>query len=41
MVMYGPDPKTGKEFKSMEIVYTRKGGAGNNGTAEAPTERTR
>jgi hypothetical protein len=24
MVMYSPDPKTGKEFKSMEIVMTRK-----------------
>jgi len=22
--MYGPDPKTGKEFKMMEIKYTRK-----------------
>ena len=22
--MYGPDPKTGKEFKTMEIKYTRK-----------------
>ena len=22
--MYGPDPQTGKEFKSMEIKYTRK-----------------
>ncbi|MDZ4829257.1 MAG: DUF1579 domain-containing protein [Phycisphaerae bacterium] len=22
--MYGPDPKSGKEFKSMEIVFTRK-----------------
>ena len=22
--MYGPDPKTGKEFKSGEIIYTRK-----------------
>jgi len=24
MEMYGPDPKTGKEFKTMEIVMTRK-----------------
>lgn len=24
MEMYGPDPKTGKEFKMMEIKYTRK-----------------
>lgn len=24
MEMYGPDPKTGKEFKTMEIKYTRK-----------------
>ena len=24
MEMYGPDPKTGKEYKSMEIKYTRK-----------------
>jgi hypothetical protein len=22
--MYGPDPQTGKEFKTMEIKYTRK-----------------
>jgi hypothetical protein len=25
MLMYGPDPKTGKEYKMMEIVYTRAG----------------
>lgn len=25
MEMYGPDMKTGKEFKSMEIKFTRKG----------------
>jgi uncharacterized lipoprotein NlpE involved in copper resistance len=24
MEMYGPDPKTGKEYKMMEITYTRK-----------------
>jgi hypothetical protein len=24
MEMYGPDPKTGKEFKTMEIKFTRK-----------------
>ena len=24
MEMYGPDPKTGKEYKMMEIKYTRK-----------------
>ncbi|MEO7924788.1 MAG: DUF1579 domain-containing protein [Chitinophagaceae bacterium] len=24
MEMYGPDPKTGKEYKNMEIKYTRK-----------------
>lgn len=24
MVMYGPDPKTGKEFKTMELTFTRK-----------------
>lgn len=24
MEMYGPDPKTGKEFKTMEIVFKRK-----------------
>lgn len=24
MEMYGPDPKTGKEFKTMEIILTRK-----------------
>lgn len=24
MEMYGPDPQTGKEFKNMEIKYTRK-----------------
>lgn len=24
MEMYGPDPKTGKEYKTMEIKYTRK-----------------
>lgn len=25
MDIYGPDMKTGKEFKSMEIKFTRKG----------------
>ena len=24
MEMYGPDPKTGKEYKNMEIKYTKK-----------------
>ena len=24
MEMYGPDPMTGKEFKAMEVKYTRK-----------------
>jgi hypothetical protein len=24
MEMYGPDPKTGKEYKMMEIKYSRK-----------------
>jgi hypothetical protein len=27
MEMFGPDPKTGKDRKMMEIAYTRKGGA--------------
>jgi hypothetical protein len=35
--MYVNDPKTGKEFKMMEIVLTRKAGTG--GTAAAPTGR--
>ncbi len=33
---WGTDPKSGKEFKMMEIAFTRKTGA--NGTAAAPTE---
>lgn len=34
--MYAPYPKTGKEFKSMEIVFTRKPGTGPaNATANA------
>jgi hypothetical protein len=24
MEMFGPDPKTGKQYKTMEIKYTRK-----------------
>ncbi len=24
MEMYGPDPKTGKEYKMMEVTYKRK-----------------
>jgi hypothetical protein len=27
MEMYAPDPKTGKEYKVLEVAYTRKGGA--------------
>ncbi len=30
MAMYGPSPETGKEFKMMEISYTRKGAAEAN-----------
>jgi len=39
--MYGIDPKSGKEFKMMEIAYTRQPGTEKMGTAAAPTERTR
>ena len=35
--MYATDPKSGKEFKMMEIVLTRK--PGREGTAAAPTAR--
>jgi hypothetical protein len=35
--MYGLDPKSGKEFKMMEIALTRKAGTGP--TAAAPTAR--
>lgn len=30
LVMYGTDPNSGKEYKAMEIVYTRKGAAEAN-----------
>lgn len=36
MEMYGPDPATGKEYKMMEITYTRAGAA-----APAGTDRSR
>jgi hypothetical protein len=34
MEMFSPDPKTGKEFKAMEISYTRKSGAMTPSTAK-------
>ena len=30
--MYGNDPKTGKEFKMMEIAFTRKASSPTTGT---------
>ena len=33
--MFGPDPKTGKEYKSMEISYTRKPGSAAPSTPTA------
>jgi hypothetical protein len=33
--VFGPDPKTGKEYKMMEIAFTRK--PGSNATAGAST----
>lgn len=41
MEMYGPDPKTGKEFKMMEVAFTRKAGTAPKMTpsASVPSEK--